>query len=68
MRAKRKVKDVGKEEPRAFLDVGGSSLGDGTPGADLWKGAERRVALEAGWGWGLVSILLRKAWWWFLLL
>ena len=28
MRAKRKVKDVGKEETRAFLDVGGSSGSD----------------------------------------
>ena len=28
MRAKRKVKDVGKEETRAFLDVGGSSSSD----------------------------------------
>lgn len=32
MRAKRKVKDVGKEETRAFLDVGGSSGSDDDEG------------------------------------
>jgi len=43
MRAKRKVKDVGKEETRAFLDVGGSSGSDDDDGSDSTQNGDDRI-------------------------
>ena len=47
MRAKRKVKDVGKEETRAFLDVGGSSGSDDDDDEAAFLAAAQRVRLVA---------------------